>query len=152
MIMWAVKKLERHRSISKISSSSLSSRPSSSSSSPRHHTPCSPSSKLFLLAAFICLSHLISPCLSRACGKDDWMYSYTECDSRGQRWRVAIPKEPDSNPCEILKTPVAGKSCSFSCAAGKYMAVQGDQECHGKSRFWSPTDEMYSILYTSPPE
>ena len=124
--MWAVKKLERHRGMSPQSSS-----PHSRSSS--RDTFFSQSPHFSFLAICLCLSLFVTPSWSRACGKDDWLYSYTECDSRGQRWRVAVPKEPNDSPCEILKSPVAGKTCSFSCEAGKYMAVQGDQECHSKS-------------------
>ena len=127
--MWAVKKLARQSVMS--SPLSLS---SFSPLSPPHRRVSTPSFlSACLLASALLLTHLISPSSSSACGKDDWMYSYTECDSAGMRWRVAVPKNTEADqPCEILKSPVQGKSCSFSCPAGKYMAVQGDQECHGE--------------------
>ncbi|MEQ2191755.1 hypothetical protein XENOCAPTIV_002130 [Xenoophorus captivus] len=36
----------------------------------------------------------------------DYYYEYTECDSTGSRWRVAIPQSPGS--CTGLPQPVKG--------------------------------------------
>lgn len=45
----------------------------------------------------------------------DYYYEYTECDSTGSRWRVAIPQSPGA--CTGLPEPVRGTECS------KYMCV-----------------------------
>lgn len=49
----------------------------------------------------------------------DYYYEYTECDSTGTRWRVAIPQVPGD--CVGLPEPVRGTECSkcpFSLSAG----------------------------------
>lgn len=40
----------------------------------------------------------------------DYYYEYTECDSTGTRWRVAIPQIPGD--CVGLPQPVRGTECS----------------------------------------
>lgn len=40
----------------------------------------------------------------------DFYYEYTECDSTGSRWRVAIPQIPGD--CVGLPEPVRGTECS----------------------------------------
>lgn len=40
----------------------------------------------------------------------DYYYEYTECDSTGSRWRVAIPQIPGD--CVGLPEPVRGTECS----------------------------------------
>lgn len=45
------------------------------------------------------------------CLQTDYHFEYTECDSSGSRWRVAVP-----NPaveCSGLPDPVKGKECSM---------------------------------------
>ncbi|XP_032896107.1 endosome/lysosome-associated apoptosis and autophagy regulator family member 2 isoform X2 [Amblyraja radiata] len=54
-----------------------------------------------------------------ACTKADYHYEYTECDSRGSRWRVAIPTTPDR--CSGLPEPIIGRECSFSCGSGEFL-------------------------------
>uniref|UniRef100_A0AAQ5ZQJ5 MRH domain-containing protein n=1 Tax=Amphiprion ocellaris TaxID=80972 RepID=A0AAQ5ZQJ5_AMPOC len=56
----------------------------------------------------------------------DYYYEYTECDSRGSRWRVAIPHEPGA--CTGLPEPVRGTECTFSCKAGEFLEMSA-QEC-----------------------
>lgn len=49
----------------------------------------------------------------------DYYYEYTECDSTGSRWRVAIPQIPGD--CVGLPEPVRGTECSkclLSLSAG----------------------------------
>ncbi|KAM7367238.1 hypothetical protein PAMP_015154 [Pampus punctatissimus] len=41
--------------------------------------------------------------------KTDYYYQYTECDSTGSRWRVAIPLNPAS--CSDLPPPSRGTDC-----------------------------------------
>ncbi|TKS73375.1 UPF0577 protein KIAA1324-like -like protein [Collichthys lucidus] len=56
----------------------------------------------------------------------DYYYEYTECDSTGSRWRVAIPQKPGS--CTGLPEPVHGTECTFSCEAGEFLEMTA-QEC-----------------------
>uniref|UniRef100_A0A673BBS9 Si:dkey-153k10.9 n=1 Tax=Sphaeramia orbicularis TaxID=375764 RepID=A0A673BBS9_9TELE len=56
----------------------------------------------------------------------DYYYQYTQCDSTGSRWRVAIPLSPGS--CSDLPPPIRGTDCSFSCPAGKFLDMS-TQEC-----------------------
>uniref|UniRef100_A0A8C5IE98 KIAA1324 like n=1 Tax=Junco hyemalis TaxID=40217 RepID=A0A8C5IE98_JUNHY len=60
------------------------------------------------------------------CLQTDYHFEYTECDSSGSRWRVAVP-----NPaveCSGLPDPVRGKECTFSCASGEYLEMK-NQVC-----------------------
>uniref|UniRef100_A0A8C8HAY8 MRH domain-containing protein n=1 Tax=Oncorhynchus tshawytscha TaxID=74940 RepID=A0A8C8HAY8_ONCTS len=56
----------------------------------------------------------------------DYYYEYTECDSTGSRWRVAIPQSHGS--CIGLPEPVRGTECTFSCEAGEFLEMSA-QEC-----------------------
>lgn len=55
--------------------------------------------------------------LTKACFCDclqkDYHFEYTECDSSGSRWRVAIPNS--AVDCSGLPDPVRGKECSMFC-------------------------------------
>ncbi|KAM4619565.1 endosome/lysosome-associated apoptosis and autophagy regulator family member 2-like [Polymixia lowei] len=63
----------------------------------------------------------------RQCSEtDDYYYEYTECDSTGSRWRVAIPQIPGA--CIGLPEPVHGTECTFSCEAGEFLEMSA-QEC-----------------------
>ncbi|KAI3371380.1 hypothetical protein L3Q82_023980 [Scortum barcoo] len=62
----------------------------------------------------------------RQCSEADYYYEYTECDSRGSRWRVAIPRSPGA--CTGLPEPVHGTVCTFSCKAGEFLEMSA-QEC-----------------------
>uniref|UniRef100_A0A667ZY42 Endosome-lysosome associated apoptosis and autophagy regulator family member 2b n=1 Tax=Myripristis murdjan TaxID=586833 RepID=A0A667ZY42_9TELE len=55
----------------------------------------------------------------------DYYYKYTECDSTGSRWRVAIPQSQGS--CSDLPPPTRGTDCSFSCAAGEFLEMSTQQ-------------------------
>uniref|UniRef100_A0A3Q2E832 Endosome-lysosome associated apoptosis and autophagy regulator family member 2 n=1 Tax=Cyprinodon variegatus TaxID=28743 RepID=A0A3Q2E832_CYPVA len=55
------------------------------------------------------------------CESGDYYYQYTECDSTGSRWRVAIPLTPGS--CLGLPSPTRGTDCSFSCPAGMFLEM-----------------------------
>ncbi|GFR88566.1 UPF0577 protein KIAA1324-like homolog [Elysia marginata] len=94
----------------------------------------------------------------RSCHIDDYKYEYTECDSKGGRWRVAVPKAPGlCTPSGTPMVPVRGKDCNFACNPGEYLDVQGDQECHacsagtyslgGGIRFneWSELPEGFAV-------
>uniref|UniRef100_A0A3Q2CDB3 Endosome-lysosome associated apoptosis and autophagy regulator family member 2a n=1 Tax=Cyprinodon variegatus TaxID=28743 RepID=A0A3Q2CDB3_CYPVA len=66
-------------------------------------------------------------CRCSACFlQTDYYYEYTECDSTGSRWRVAIPQSPGS--CSGLPQPVKGTECTFSCRAGEFLEMSA-QEC-----------------------
>ncbi|KAJ7407179.1 hypothetical protein WISP_128917 [Willisornis vidua] len=56
----------------------------------------------------------------------DYHFEYTECDSSGSRWRVAVPNP--SVECSGLPDPVKGKECTFSCASGEYLEMK-NQVC-----------------------
>uniref|UniRef100_A0A8C2AWK2 KIAA1324 like n=1 Tax=Cyprinus carpio TaxID=7962 RepID=A0A8C2AWK2_CYPCA len=56
----------------------------------------------------------------------DYYFQYTECDSTGSRWRVAIPLNPGE--CSGLPEPVQGTDCTFSCKAGEFLEMSA-QEC-----------------------
>ncbi|CAB1345976.1 unnamed protein product [Coregonus sp. 'balchen'] len=55
----------------------------------------------------------------------DYYYEYTECDSTGSRWRVAIPH--NLGTCSGLPTPTRGTDCLFSCAAGEFLEMSAQQ-------------------------
>ncbi|XP_029901434.1 UPF0577 protein KIAA1324-like isoform X1 [Myripristis murdjan] len=61
----------------------------------------------------------------RPCDETDYYYKYTECDSTGSRWRVAIPQSQGS--CSDLPPPTRGTDCSFSCAAGEFLEMSTQQ-------------------------
>uniref|UniRef100_A0A9L0R1P5 Endosome-lysosome associated apoptosis and autophagy regulator family member 2 n=1 Tax=Equus caballus TaxID=9796 RepID=A0A9L0R1P5_HORSE len=60
------------------------------------------------------------------CQEKDYHFEYTECDSSGSRWRVAIPNA--AVDCSGLPDPVRGKECTFSCASGEYLEMK-NQVC-----------------------
>ncbi|KAM7178402.1 endosome/lysosome-associated apoptosis and autophagy regulator family member 2 isoform 2-T2 [Macrochelys suwanniensis] len=60
------------------------------------------------------------------CQETDYHYEYTECDSSGSRWRVAVPNP--SAECSGLPDPMKGKECTFSCASGEYLEMK-NQVC-----------------------
>uniref|UniRef100_A0A6Q2YKR8 Uncharacterized protein n=1 Tax=Esox lucius TaxID=8010 RepID=A0A6Q2YKR8_ESOLU len=61
------------------------------------------------------------------CTEKDYYYEYTECDSTGSRWRVAIPQRGQGS-CTSLPEPVRGTECTFSCEAGEFLELSA-QEC-----------------------
>ncbi|XP_039617411.1 UPF0577 protein KIAA1324-like homolog [Polypterus senegalus] len=60
------------------------------------------------------------------CQEGDYYFEYTECDSTGSRWRVAVPNREGS--CSGLPDPVRGTECTFSCEAGQFLEMSS-QEC-----------------------
>uniref|UniRef100_A0A8C7Y853 Endosome-lysosome associated apoptosis and autophagy regulator family member 2a n=1 Tax=Oryzias sinensis TaxID=183150 RepID=A0A8C7Y853_9TELE len=64
--------------------------------------------------------------VSISCFSADYYFEYTECDSTGSRWRVAIPRTPGA--CTGLPEPVRGTECTFSCRAGEFLEMSS-QEC-----------------------
>uniref|UniRef100_A0ABM5GGW2 Endosome/lysosome-associated apoptosis and autophagy regulator family member 2 isoform X2 n=1 Tax=Pogona vitticeps TaxID=103695 RepID=A0ABM5GGW2_9SAUR len=62
----------------------------------------------------------------RPCQEAEYHFEYTECDSSGSRWRVAVPNPEEE--CSGLPDPVKGKECTFSCAAGEYLEMK-NQVC-----------------------
>ncbi|KAL4617944.1 UPF0577 protein KIAA1324-like, partial [Arapaima gigas] len=59
------------------------------------------------------------------CVEMDYYFEYTECDSTGSRWRVAIPRKQAS--CTGLPDPVSGTDCTFSCDAGEFLEMSAQQ-------------------------
>ncbi|KAF7693881.1 UPF0577 protein KIAA1324-like homolog [Silurus meridionalis] len=60
-----------------------------------------------------------------SCRERDYYFEYTECDSTGSRWRVAIPHQQGS--CIGLPEPVRGTDCTFSCEAGEFLEMSSQQ-------------------------
>lgn len=62
-------------------------------------------------------AHQLELALTKACFCDclqkDYHFEYTECDSTGSRWRVAIPNS--AVDCSGLPDPVRGRECSMLC-------------------------------------
>ncbi|XP_053572480.1 endosome/lysosome-associated apoptosis and autophagy regulator family member 2 [Bombina bombina] len=56
------------------------------------------------------------------CLEKDYHFEYTECDSSGSRWRVAILNE--DHACTGLPDPLKGKECTFSCASGEFLEMK----------------------------
>uniref|UniRef100_A0A8C2WKL1 Endosome-lysosome associated apoptosis and autophagy regulator family member 2a n=1 Tax=Cyclopterus lumpus TaxID=8103 RepID=A0A8C2WKL1_CYCLU len=78
-------------------------------------------------ALILCTLRLIDGAKGhRLCSETDYYYEYTECDSTGSRWRVAIPHNPGA--CTGLPEPVRGTECTFSCEAGEFLEMSA-QEC-----------------------
>lgn len=90
---------------------------------------------LFNSLLFLCSFHVWSkPFLVAAdelptCLPKDFHYEYTECDKFGGRWRVSVP-DPHKCTGGVPNAPIRGKDCTFTCDAGQYLDIQGDQECH----------------------
>ncbi|TNN37037.1 UPF0577 protein [Liparis tanakae] len=62
-------------------------------------------------ALILCTLRLIDGAKGhRLCSETEYYYEYTECDSTGSRWRVAIPQNPGA--CTGLPEPVRGTECS----------------------------------------
>ncbi|CAI4223838.1 unnamed protein product [Auanema sp. JU1783] len=72
------------------------------------------------------LISIIHITLAEYCTQADYSFEFTECNNRGQRWRVAVPR--DGHTCDNLPPPQTGINCSFSCAPGNYLDVV-TQEC-----------------------
>ncbi|KAM4677729.1 endosome/lysosome-associated apoptosis and autophagy regulator family member 2 [Discoglossus pictus] len=72
----------------------------------------------------ICLQLLLGTALSNVpqCLELDYHFEYTECDSTGSRWRVAVLN--NGHVCEGLPDPVKGKECTFSCASGEFLEMK----------------------------
>ncbi|XP_026101760.1 UPF0577 protein KIAA1324-like [Carassius auratus] len=82
-------------------------------------------------SAWICYIFIVSASAAlaahlRQCEEADYYFQYTECDSTGSRWRVAIPLNPGE--CTGLPDPVHGTDCTFSCKAGEFLEMSA-QEC-----------------------
>ncbi|VDK47514.1 unnamed protein product [Anisakis simplex] len=56
--------------------------------------------------------------IARECRLDDFIYEYTNCDERGERWRVAVPKNENLR-CE-----------AFSCQSGMFLDIDTQQCVH----------------------
>ncbi|XP_053313800.1 endosome/lysosome-associated apoptosis and autophagy regulator 1 [Spea bombifrons] len=83
------------------------------------------------LHLILCMVIVLNPIhlqgqLLHACRESEYHYEYTECDSTGSRWRVAVPRSPGL--CTGLPDPIKGTECSFSCSAGEYLDMT-EQKC-----------------------
>lgn len=59
------------------------------------------------------------------CTADDFIYEYTTCDERGERWRVAVPKHEDLRCDGGSPLPTRGTNCCefrFSICAHQAIA------------------------------
>uniref|UniRef100_A0A8C9W3D2 Endosome-lysosome associated apoptosis and autophagy regulator family member 2 n=1 Tax=Scleropages formosus TaxID=113540 RepID=A0A8C9W3D2_SCLFO len=72
---------------------------------------------ILALSPAVCLCGFRSFCL--------YYFEYTECDSTGSRWRVAIPH--NQGMCSGLPDPVRGTDCTFSCEAGEFLEMSAQQ-------------------------
>uniref|UniRef100_A0A9J2P5S7 MRH domain-containing protein n=1 Tax=Ascaris lumbricoides TaxID=6252 RepID=A0A9J2P5S7_ASCLU len=64
------------------------------------------------------------------CTADDFIYEYTTCDERGERWRVAVPKHEDLRCDGGSPLPTRGTNCSFSCQSGMFLDIDTQQCVH----------------------
>uniref|UniRef100_A0A8C1MWG8 KIAA1324 like n=1 Tax=Cyprinus carpio TaxID=7962 RepID=A0A8C1MWG8_CYPCA len=80
----------------------------------------------WICCVFIVNASAASAAHLRQCEEADYYFQYTECDSTGSRWRVAIPLNPGE--CTGLPEPVQGLDCTFSCKAGEFLEMSA-QEC-----------------------
>uniref|UniRef100_A0A663LYD0 MRH domain-containing protein n=1 Tax=Athene cunicularia TaxID=194338 RepID=A0A663LYD0_ATHCN len=71
-------------------------------------------------------SYFLSGLITTEFANPNYHFEYTECDSSGSRWRVAVPNP--SVECSGLPDPVKGKECTFSCASGEYLEMK-NQVC-----------------------
>ncbi|XP_041693467.2 endosome/lysosome-associated apoptosis and autophagy regulator family member 2-like isoform X1 [Coregonus clupeaformis] len=85
-----------------------------------------PSQSWFIAGSALLLSLAVGAKGPHPCTETDYYYEYTECDSTGSRWRVAIPQSHGS--CIGLPEPVRGTECTFSCEAGEFLEMSS-QEC-----------------------
>ncbi|KAM3934410.1 endosome/lysosome-associated apoptosis and autophagy regulator 1 [Leptodactylus fuscus] len=85
-----------------------------------------PHACLCFLSSLMLLFTPLQGQILHACKESEYHYEYTECDSDGTRWRVAVPHTPGL--CTGLPDPVKGTKCSFSCTAGQYLDMTL-QEC-----------------------
>uniref|UniRef100_A0AAY5KR10 MRH domain-containing protein n=1 Tax=Esox lucius TaxID=8010 RepID=A0AAY5KR10_ESOLU len=85
--------------------------------------------QLFFLLVVVCYCDCVfCHCSPKTnCFGKDYYYEYTECDSTGSRWRVAIPQRGQGS-CTSLPEPVRGTECTFSCEAGEFLELSA-QEC-----------------------
>ncbi|CAB1323157.1 unnamed protein product, partial [Coregonus sp. 'balchen'] len=72
-----------------------------------------PSRSWFIAGSALLLSLAVGAKGPHPCTETDYYYEYTECDSTGSRWRVAIPQSHGS--CIGLPEPVRGTECSKLC-------------------------------------
>ncbi|CAH2275655.1 UPF0577 KIAA1324-like homolog [Pelobates cultripes] len=72
----------------------------------------------------ICLTFILQTAMGVVpqCREEQYHYEYTECDSTGSRWRVAVPNEVQT--CSGLPDPEKGKECTFSCASGEFLDIK----------------------------
>uniref|UniRef100_A0A671ST75 UPF0577 protein KIAA1324-like n=1 Tax=Sinocyclocheilus anshuiensis TaxID=1608454 RepID=A0A671ST75_9TELE len=92
----------------------------------RHRGRFAPDHTAWICFVFILNASAASAAHLRPCNEADYYFEYTECDSAGYRWRVAIPLNPGE--CTGLPEPVQGTDCTFSCKAGEFLEMSA-QEC-----------------------
>lgn len=66
--------------------------------------------RCLILVSVLFLAFVLPVLSLDKCTQDKLTYEFTECDSSQGRWRVAVPKDPDS--CEASEVPVRQKDCS----------------------------------------
>ncbi|KAL4226884.1 hypothetical protein ACF0H5_014862 [Mactra antiquata] len=65
----------------------------------------------------------------RDCGRDDYKFEYTQCNTDGERWRVSVPKTNDCNAVMAnYNLPVKGTDCNKECEGGQFLNMDS-QEC-----------------------
>lgn len=80
------------------------------------------------LLVFLILVHVVAAKLP-VCKEGEFRYEFTECDSAGGRWRVAVPRKPNECQTDELHS-TRQKDCTSTCDPGKYLDVNSpDQKC-----------------------
>uniref|UniRef100_A0A0N5BZG8 Ephrin_rec_like domain-containing protein n=1 Tax=Strongyloides papillosus TaxID=174720 RepID=A0A0N5BZG8_STREA len=57
------------------------------------------------------------------CTRDEYEYQFTNCNSKDERWRIALPKNSNKT-CLNLPKPVGGINCNFYCSSGHYFSME----------------------------
>uniref|UniRef100_A0A0K0ES47 MRH domain-containing protein n=1 Tax=Strongyloides stercoralis TaxID=6248 RepID=A0A0K0ES47_STRER len=57
------------------------------------------------------------------CTKNEIEYQFTKCNSKDERWRIALPKSPNTQ-CLNLPKPIGGISCNFYCNSGHFFSME----------------------------
>ncbi|CAJ0565243.1 unnamed protein product, partial [Mesorhabditis spiculigera] len=78
---------------------------------------------IFVIGQVIWLIFLPLVVSYRKCDSSDFRYEYTQCSDRGERWRVAIPRD-DSDCRGGVPDPEKGLNCTFSCGPGSYLDLE----------------------------
>uniref|UniRef100_A0A0N4ZBC2 MRH domain-containing protein n=1 Tax=Parastrongyloides trichosuri TaxID=131310 RepID=A0A0N4ZBC2_PARTI len=57
------------------------------------------------------------------CSSDEIEYQFTKCNTKEERWRIALPKS-SKKLCYNLPKPIGGIKCNFFCSSGQYLSME----------------------------